>query len=145
MAVSPDSRIFAAASAWGPNRSVRTTTLDGTFLRTSFGAPPSGSTSAHSAMEFSPDGKLLAVGARDHSVRLWNLASRTDRPISVDSNYAFKLIAMGDIAEARGERTGHASIKSVLDAGGKVRIDPPQRCQARAGAELSELSATACA
>jgi WD40 repeat protein len=122
MAVSPDSRTFAAASAWGPNRSVRTTTLDGTFARTSFGAPPSGSTSAHSAMEFSPDGKVLAVGSRDHSVRLWNLATRTDRPISVDSNYAFRLIAMGEVTEARGERTGHASIKSVLDAGGKVRM-----------------------
>ncbi|MEU6726634.1 helix-turn-helix domain-containing protein [Nonomuraea wenchangensis] len=72
LAISPDGRLIAGADSQG----VR---LWETATRRPAGILPAGHTDAVTCLAFSPNGQILAGGARDGTIRLWDVTTR--RPI----------------------------------------------------------------
>ena len=48
------------------------------------------------ALTFSPDGKTLAAGSMDHTIRLWDLAAGTNRVIDASGNGVTKIVFFPD-------------------------------------------------
>jgi aminoglycoside phosphotransferase (APT) family kinase protein/glucose/arabinose dehydrogenase len=82
------------------------------FDDTAPGNALSGHTEDVLAVAFSPDGKTLASGAEDHTVRLWDVAG--ERPVAVFDDYPDKVDAVAFSPDGRTLAAG--------GAGGKVQL-----------------------
>lgn len=98
------------------------------------------------ALAFSPDGRLLAAGSSDHSVRVWDLDRGNDEALRVgafvDEVTSVQFNRDGSLLAA-GSRDGHARVYDVATGRERLNVDWPSPVNAVAFVPGEQLLATA--
>jgi tetratricopeptide (TPR) repeat protein len=123
LALAPDGQTLAAASAWG-TCDLNLCSFDGGKVRTllSGGRSPQGH--PVSALEYSPDGKLLAIGSTDHTIKLWAVSGEGAQDVLGRGNYAFLLRAAPSGRSPSGSELAapDSSLRANRAANGAARL-----------------------
>lgn len=115
---SPDGAMFLAATESGKIRAWDTKTLTQKYTIQSASAP----TKDVNSIAFSPDGRFIAGGSSDQTVRLWNAADGSDVKILAKDQGEILAVAFSPVGEflATGAANGNISIWNLATG---TRVD----------------------